>query len=628
MDEKQVKNTKKQRKHSRKKGSSDRVIKIIEKVIAVVLVLSAVYGLGYVVVTQSGVIERSFAVTRVGDTPVKMNFYNYAYRSAYSQIFDTYAQYASYYQMMGMDTFDITKTPSDQPYTARETEIELYPEAKDWTTWADVIEFQTLLNLKRMFARYQTALETDGVIEVSEVVTIPTIPVTDENGETVTNPPDADVEIETSVRNFEIPFNSLTEEELDSINQQIESLRRQNAEQSMSLNAFLARQYGRGFTERVLREYNQIIAIAERFSEGKLAEFKAEYTDKKVRQIFNDNLVDFAVTDYRYFTIPVTAVTQKEGESDKNFKKRRDNALKKSKENAQDIFKGITNESTFLAAAEKQDKAVAEDTDDYKFDAETITSRRADSQHLNSIREDTENTDTHSPAAAWAFSNKRKAGNVNIFFDDQGNATIVYIMKPAYAVVPATVREIVITANSFIDDEETAVKNVHRRQAEAKAKELLETFNSGKKTSERFAELATTNSGGTSAESGGLTSINSSSSQDEKYLSWAFNSSRKKGDTNVITIGDDSYVLFYEETLPAEYYTTIPNEKSNEDYEKFEEELLAQERFQLNPNSFQLGWATRQNERFIRETAMRSMLYQFYQSQQNSSSGGLLDGLF
>ncbi|MDR1408810.1 MAG: hypothetical protein LBJ12_00755 [Oscillospiraceae bacterium] len=616
----------KKRKVSHKKGRGDRIIPIIEKIIAVVLVLALVSLVGYTVVVQTGFIEKTFSVAKTGDERIDIALYNYSYRQAYGNLFSQYAQYWSY---LGASAgYDIEKAPSDQAYVASDDQIAEFPEAAGWKTWADVLEFQTIKGLQRSIALYLTAKEMEGTVESSSVVTVPVSSVaatTNEYGAT-----EPSTSALTSVQTIISPYNSLTAEEKAEIDAQIRQAREDNAAQNISLNASLARQYGHGFTEKVLRNQMALEILANRLAQGKLEEFRKVYTDAKCTEFYKANLVKYGTLDYRIFTKLPDIPEQKDGEKDEAFAKRKQTALEKSKNAAKDILKKITDEKSFLAQAEIQGKAQASDKEKYEFNAAETLNSYGGSSNINAISEKTGDEiakieDFQSDAAKWAFSKDRKAGNIGLYFSADGTANFIYIVRPVYSFTPATVREIVIAPQSTSTDSSTSASTYTDAEvaaAKKKAQDVLASYNKGKKTAESFANLAKGNSSGSTKDDGGVQEITSSATQDAAYLAWALHTDRKPGDVTLLTIDKTNYILYFEEKGKETYFDTIATEKSQADYSKYEKELLAQDRFELSIKYSTAHWATKANEKWIRNTAMPYYLNQM----QNSSSSSSLFG--
>lgn len=613
------------RKTSRKKGGNEKILPIIEKVIAIVLAAALVFGVCAFVVKETGAIERLMPVAKVGDYKVPMTLYNYAYRQAYLNIFNTYAQY---YASLGSSAgFDIYNTPTDQEYIASDEQLAEYPEAAAWKNWADVIETQTLLNLQRTFALYYTALETEGTVESSTEVTLPI----ETNSDGTTDP---SATAATSIQTILSPYNSLTDAEKAEIDAEIEEIRLSYAESSMSVNAGLANMYGKGFTEKVLREQMALDIITERFETGKTAEYKAKYTDEKCTELFKADPVNYAVLDYRIFTYVPELPTQNEGEKDTDFAKRLETAKAKAKETAEGILKKINSEDSFIAQAEIQGKAQNASTESYEFDETTTLKERTSGSALNAITEKTSDEvsateNFRSDAASWAFSSARKSGDVAVYYSNDSTANFVYILRPAYAFVPVTVREVVVApqSSSASDDSTTTTyTDAEIATAKTKAENVLKTWKDGKKTAESFGELAVSNSSGTTASDGGVQSITSSATQSADYLAWALDPARKAGDTTVLQIDNTFYVLYFEKKDKAEYFDTIATAKSAEDYAAFEDELLAKDEFKLVIKKSWAAWATKVNEKWIKKTAMPYYLQQYEASASSTDLSSLLGG--
>lgn len=143
--------------------------------------------------------------------------------------------------------------------------------------------------------------------------------------------------------------------------------------------------------------------------------------------------------------------------------------------------------------------------------------------------------------------------------------------------LPASIRNIFVTAETTTDDEGNTVAPTDEAwaAAEQKANELLAQWNSGEKTADSFAELADANGMSNGGLSTGVTT--STTSLSEALQQWLFEEERSSGDTAVTRYESDSaygcYVTYFQEWEEAVWVQNVRGTLTQESIESWLDEI-------------------------------------------------------
>lgn len=139
----------------------------------------------------------------------------------------------------------------------------------------------------------------------------------------------------------------------------------------------------------------------------------------------------------------------------------------------------------------------------------------------------------------WAYDDSRKVNDIYTYANEDGTAQYVYILLSTPALdetKTVNVRHILLSADSCGSDE----------AAQAKAEELLATWQSGAATADSFAELAKEYSEDSSAEDGGLIENIGEGETVTEFNDWIFAEGRKIGDAGVLHSDYGYHVIYME----------------------------------------------------------------------------------
>lgn len=354
--------------------------KVAKKVVAIVLVVAIVGGIGWALIDNLGVVEKYTTALKVGDTKVSTAEFNYYYSMQYQQA----AYMQDYYQQnMGYDMgFDTTAAPDEQKTKdADGNEI----------TWADQFKTAAAEQAQFIIANYNEAVKA-GL--------------------------------------------TLTDDEKSEIDETIESYRTSAAENNYSLNAYLRDSFGGGFTEKVFRKQLEMETLAQNFYNDKQSELLTAVSDEEIQAEYDANKKEYNYADVTYYTFAFATLTANEGETEEALAARQKEANDKITAEAKAIYDSITDKASFVKAVRDYknkdvdaEKAAA-DTADYTTNSAAATY----SSLVTAISEG---------GANWVFDAARKAGDKTIITGDKATY-IIMIDKPAYVMNSVDVRHCLI----------------------------------------------------------------------------------------------------------------------------------------------------------------------------------------
>ncbi len=543
------------------------------KTVAIVVAAAIVLGAAIAIVNYTGSSLFKMTVAKAGDTKISTSEFQYYYRTSHANLVSQASQYDQYYgagyyaQSQG---FDYTLLPSEQDFPNAMLDKEALGIEEDFETWDDYITFSTLNSIQYF---YMLAAEAEK----------------------------AGIE--------------LTEEETEAITSQIEELRATAEENGRSLNAYLRASYGSGINENSLENWMLRDALAQKYAETKQQELYDSYTSEQINAEFKENKNDYSFVDMRYYVFAVDAGDIKDGATEDEVKAAQEKAEKKAKKEAEAFLKDIKSEKDFLKAAEALDKKNAtEDTKaELKVEDTTLLEKCAYDAFVQNFSEDD---------AKWAFSADRKAGEMKILAQKEGdtvvNYYVIYVLKGAYkdAAVLSDLRVYTYAYPTDAGADEKA-------ETKAAAEELYKEWNSLKaedKTADEFAHLGhhVVDEGEEAVACNDYKDYNGT--LDKKVDEWANDSKRKPGDVALIETSSGFYVAYYEaKNEEANWEISVRTALRDDAYDSFAEELTEKEEYVLVKDGAIMSTALKLHKNKI-ERDMKTYLYSVIQSMQQQSS--------
>lgn len=518
------------KKNARSIEKSKTVGNIVKKVVAVVVVAAIVCGGLYYVVRQTGLVERFATAVKVNDARISVSEFNYYYSGIYSQM-NSYAQMYAQYGYSGFD-YDTSLAPDEQKTTdADGNEI----------TYAESFR-QSAIKRAQYIEAYSKLAEKEGF--------------------------------------------KLGDDEKAEIDEAIENYKKSASESGYSLNAYLKANFGAGLNEKKFREQLEKEEIASHYSTHKQEELAAAVPDDEVKKEYEANKKDYDYIDVRYYTFSAETLTAEKDESDDALAKRQDAANKEIYADAKSVFDKANDIDAFEAAlADYEAAKAAEKADDTKEADKAEDAETAETEEKEEEKEySTESLHTsysalssslNDKAADWAYEAGRKAGDKKLF-EDEKNAYIVFVTKPAYTGNSVDVRQLLVKYNAA---DENNVTNAEKKAAREQAEAYLEEWKSGDATEDSFSALATDHTEDTaSAESGGLyAGVRLSDSYVPEFLDWCFDPSRKEGDVGIIETTYGYHIMYFSKNNAddLDWQNKIRTEKGEAAFTEFDEALVA-----------------------------------------------------
>ena len=504
-DDKESKSSSKAKTKGRKNTSKFICGALVALIIAIVL---GVFGWRYY--TQPNYEEKmnygNVALT-VGDEKVSIGMYNYYYNS----IYNNYVQYAQqgYYQL------DTTKDYTKQKTTnAKGKQV----------TWAQMFEDDTVDRLQYILAFYQAGTEK-GV--------------------------------------------TLTKEQQESIDSNLDDLKKSASDSDMSVNEYISETYGEYCGLATIKKMLTQAYIANNYYRQYMIDNRA--TEKEINDYYKEHKDDYTQMKIGYIPIPYNA----------------DDATARAaaEKNAKKYAKGVKTIEDLKLAVPKACKDLIKQyvSAGYFEDEESCAEALAGQLEIDLIKSD---TSFPKEGIEWAFSDKTKKGTATTITDTD-NAVVFILLKLSDPKVSDdetySVRHILITPESDEKDEDS--KDEHEEKtpkytkkawtaAKKKADKILAEYNKGDKTELEFAKLAEeysddteSTSNGQSGNYGGLYEGVSLGQMVPNFEEWSTDKSRKYGDTGIVKSDYGYHIMYFIEDAP--YYIhecaeAVVNKKGDE----------------------------------------------------------------
>ncbi len=548
--------TEKKEKKAKEPASKKRA-KIIVPVVIVVLAL--VLGLLY----YFGVPQRTFTAVKLADgSKISIAEYEYYYKAIYNNYVNTAYQYDSYYGegvgAMYTGGFNYMKTPKSQEYTGDDIDKDKYGEKP---TWADFFESTTINQIKQIKAIYKAAIDAGY---------------------------------------------KLDDDDKESVNKQIEELRKTASDNNYSLNAYLLNNYNRGLNEKLLRRMLEEYAIIDKFDKKKLEDIQNSITDEKINEAYEKDPSAYQTVDLRAFRLASEAAKNTDSTSytEEELKKQTNESKEKILESIQKFYDAATLDNFGTLAYEY---APDDEKDAYKDRDEATDASALTKENITSyFGED---------AAKWAFESGRKVGDKYLAKtenEDGSVACTVFIMTAVPSrddtKQPVSVRHILfkLTEDETDDNGNKTTKQLRtKEEAKALAEKTLKEWIDAGATEDKFTELAGTLSEDPgSSDNGGLyADVTKSSSYVKEFLDWCFADGRKVGDYGIIDTTYGSHIMYMSKISDTtQWQTQIKEDLAKEEYDAFFKSITEDKKYDASLNSFFAGRVKNRVEKFAEKT--------------------------
>ncbi len=555
-------------KSAKRSPKSIKTRKLVKKVVAIVLAVAIGIGAVAGVLNFFDVTEKTIKVS-VDDTDIKFSLaeINYYYYQSWYSFYSYSQQYDQYGSGMGlqMTGYDSTKTPDSQEYTEQSAQVAGIPVEDlgdiENPTWADAFTYSAVSQL--VYAKY-------GAAKAEE----------------------ADI--------------SLTDEELEEINTQIESVRQTAKQNDYSLNRWLRLNFGAGVTEKVVYDASVESTLASKYYEQLTNDTNESITAEQIEAEYNSAKDDYDIVDVRLYGFSAQLSTDEQADlTEEEIAAKEAELQAQAKEEADRFVADVTDEKTFLAAAQSAILTDDENSDDDP-DEVTLVEKTSYAELSSSYSED---------VAKWVFDDARKVNDITIINIESNNYLIVFMKTLPTKDISASssdVRHILVqfpdtntdgtstTVTDAAGNESTNITDDTKRVTKEKAQAILDEYLENP-TEDNFAALATekTEDPG-SKETGGLyEDVSNNGQYVAEFTNWAIDAERKPGDTGIIETSYGYHIMYFVEANEETWYITIRNALANEELQETVQDVLDGYVDSVNKDSLFVGWTVKKENKHI-----------------------------
>lgn len=529
------------KKTAKKNPKADAAKKIIGKIVAAVLSVAVILGALYAVLNFFGVPQKVLTATKVGTERVSVAKYSFYYMDMYMNIQNTSSAYDSQYgEGAGKlyTGYDSTKTPMEQEYTLGELE----GFEGENPTWADYLRINTLQYLQSYVAYAKMARDA-GL--------------------------------------------TLTEDEIKEIDEQIESFRETAEKSDFSLDRFLTKYYGKGASEKLLREVFEEKALAGKYARQKNEDVTNAVTAEQIAAEYDANPGNYALMSVSAFTVTADTSGIAADATDEEKEAAKKTAMDEAKTKAEGYAANVTNAETMLAQAKANSSTATE----------TSIAR-------NDVTASSLETSFGAAAKEWVLASDRAVGDVTVVESTNGYTVLYMSVLPHKDLTkPVDVRHILVQFKTTTDNDGNTVKLSDKEKEEymEKTQEIYNKFKADP-TEENFAALANENSAdGGSNTNGGLYENVKVGDMVTEFNDWCFDPARKPGDTGIVETTYGYHIMYYvgndhEET----WYTTVRDSLANTQLTEFDTEIQEGETYKVKERKLAVNWTVSQLENLIK----------------------------
>lgn len=309
---------------------------------------------------------------------------------------------------------------------------------------------------------------------------------------------------------------TMTEEDNQSIEENLNGVVQEAEAMSQSIDEYLEQNVCKGYTMDMLRSYMEKQYLAQKYYTDCMEKLEGEMTDDQIAEEYAANKASYDLSDLAYWYISA------------------------SDDGAQD-------QADQIIDAVKGGKTLNEAIQSVTGDSEKTANL------LKGYTQSVISENFSSEAAEWAFTLNDDGSYANgkgavMSFEANGMIYILYVneVPGRDESVPATVEYIEVDISS-----DTSVKTEEELKLSAKstASKILDEFNATDKSVEAFdAIIQDYNNGSDQLVSGDIfEDITKDGSHDAAVEEWAFDASRKAGDCTLVEGDGCYYVLYYVE---------------------------------------------------------------------------------
>ena len=557
-------------KKAKKSPMSVKAQKTAKKVISIVL--AVVIGLGAIVGVLNffDIPQKVVKISIDGlEEKISLAEINYYYFQNWSNMYSTSAQYEQYGEGMGaaMTGFDYSKTPESQEYiddykNITGISLEDLGDIKN-PTWKDALTYSAFSNL--ISVKYGASKAKEAGLE-------------------------------------------LTEDELKTIEDEIEEIRSAAKQNDYSINRWLRLQAGSGITEKLIRNLEIETALASKYFDKYTNDTLESVTADDINKEYAAAKDNYDIVDIRLYGFSPNLGSNHTHEEGEEHEAEHAEAEKKAKAEAEAFIKDVADEEAFIAAAKKA-ILTADNKSDKDPDKETLIENKYFADLEASYGEE---------VAKWAFDDARKAGDIAVVTNASGTSYAVMMKTlPEKDAAPSSsdVRHILVkfpdkntngSATSSKDEKGNTIATITddtKKATMAEAQKILDEYLKNP-TEENFIELTKkytddVDSAGKPNNDGLYSDITSSSNYVTAFKNWALDATRKVGDVEIVETEYGYHLMYFAKSNDASWYVAVKNKLANDIIEAG----VAAELIKLNENanrtSFFINWTVKKENKHI-----------------------------
>ncbi|MBR6514570.1 MAG: peptidylprolyl isomerase [Clostridia bacterium] len=318
---------------------------------------------------------------------------------------------------------------------------------------------------------------------------------------------------EARANNFEV------EDLAELIDKEIDALRESAEAAKIDLEKYITNLFGYGIKESDIRDALELKIYASEYYNSVEAAYSDSITDEEFETYYITNQKSLDKVDYLSYTISAD-VAEDADEAAKTT------AYAEAKAAAENLKANATSKEAYIALV----KAALTEAN---ADLETPLTEEEINTKASAVTEAQAYT-ADNELSEWAFAADRKAGDVTLIDDGNGNYTVYMMEKTAYRQEDPTknVRHILIKTGDGVSDE----------SAKAEADQVLALYEAGEKTADAFDALAKEyNDDGSSL----YENIKKDDNYAEEFKEWIFDETRKEGDTGIVKTQFGYHVMYF-----------------------------------------------------------------------------------
>ncbi len=320
----------------------------------------------------------------------------------------------------------------------------------------------------------------------------------------------------------------LSDDELKQLETNFNTMESVAAESSMTLDEFIADQYGSNITKKEVEDIQKMTVLAMDYSNYLHESFK--YTDEEYEKQFKENKNNYVVADYLVYSFAYSD-EETSGAVKKEVAKESADALAnaKNKDEFNEYLEKYLRDNPLNVSVPTSSEASVTEED---FNAGVEAALEA-AENTKVAYSDANN------CYKWIFSDDRKENDITVI-DENSAYNVILVTKPVYRDETETrnIRHILIQAEEGKDASDEELKK--------KAEEIYQEWKDGDKTEQTFGELANKYSSDPGSNTnGGLYENVEEGYMVEEFNDWMFDPSRKVGDNGIVKTDIGYHIMYY-----------------------------------------------------------------------------------